>query len=105
MLTRRRGEPLLLTIRRNDSDSAKISPPLPLEMIKSLGLLNCSKKRFDEIAKTLCTISKADLQEDEVVAEPVTLPNKLTHAEKQKLKKQKMSNPPKPNSDESHPAT
>lgn len=80
------------TIRKTRQCANRSSAPLPLEMVKSLGLLTCSKSEFDKQAKLLCTISARDQRgaepQDEVCA-PVTLPNKLTRAEKAKLKAQK----------------
>lgn len=95
-LFRERGSQYAV-IQRIKDRAGKRSPPISLQEIDSLGLLSCSKTEFDRIARTLCTISKRDQQEDEEVAAPVTLPNKLTRAEKQKLKKQS----PKPSDDES----
>jgi hypothetical protein len=61
---RKRGESLVV-LRRHKGRSNRVSPPLPLDMIKSLGLLTCSKTEFDRIAKTLCTISKRDQKDDD----------------------------------------
>lgn len=88
-LFRERGSQYAV-IQRIKDRAGKRSPPISLQEIDSLGLLSCSKTEFDRIARKLCTISKRDKdqQEDDVVSAPVTLPNKLTRAERQKLKKQ-----------------